>query len=193
MAIVGRIAGSQLWRASKDLPFQLLLIKGLRLCCSGSGVGGIIPVVPAAVRWPLTAESLCELARRWFWHGGPTNYLFSVLVGRLCVPFPSAGREKPESFVAFRLACHGTVSLPRLCRPVLCRAHWRNCQVFTRAGLALFFDLTAVSLWLQAMFFLPLFVFGLSRMRLGLIRCQQESTLFLKKGLRTRALTGSGQ
>ena len=56
-----------------------------------------------------SAESLCELARRWFWHGGPTNYLFSVLVGRLCVPFPTAGREKPKSFVAFRLACHGTV------------------------------------------------------------------------------------
>ena len=124
-----------------------------------------------------SAESLCELARRWFWHGGPTNYLFSVLVGRLCVPFPSAGREKPKSFVAFRLACHGTVSLPRLCRPVLCRANWRNSQVFTRAGLALFFDLTAVSQWLQAMsFFLPLFVFGPSRMRIGLIRCQQHCT-----------------
>jgi hypothetical protein len=105
-----------------------------------------------------------------------------VLVGRLCVPFPSAGREKPKSFVAFRLACHGTVSLPRLCRPVLCRAHWRNCQVFTRAGLALFFDLTAVSLWLQAMFFLPLFVFGLSRMRLGRLRCLQP--------LHTRVGTG---
>ena len=124
-----------------------------------------------------SAESLCELARRWFWHGGPTNYLFSVLVGRLCVPFPTAGREKPKSFVAFRLACHGTVSLPRLCRPVLCRAHWRNSQVFTRAGLALFFDLTAVSQWLQAMFFLPLFVFGLSRMRLGLIRRQQQQQI----------------
>ncbi len=30
-----------------------------------------------------------------------------------------------------------------------------------RAGLALFFDLTAVSLWLQAMFFLPLLFSGL--------------------------------
>ncbi len=84
MAIAGRIAGSQLWRASKDLPFQLLLIKGLRLCCSGSGVGDITPVVPTAVGWSLTAESLCELARRWFWHSGPTNYLFLlVMFGRL--------------------------------------------------------------------------------------------------------------
>ena len=176
MAIVGRIARSQLRRASKDLPFQLLLMTGLLLCCSGSGVGDIIPVVPAAVSWPLAAESLCELARRWFWHSCPTNYLFSVLVGRLRVPFPSAGLEKLEKFVDFRLACHGTVSLPRLCRPVLRRAHWRKCPVFTRAGLALFFDLTAVSLWLQAMFFLPLSVFGPSRMRLGLIRCQQHCT-----------------
>ena len=91
------------------------------------------------------------------------------------MPLPSAGRERTRSFVAFRLAGHGTVSLPRLCRPVLCRAHWRNSPVFTRAGLALFFDLTAVSLWLQAMFFLPLFGFGLSRMRLGLIRCLQHN------------------
>ena len=61
MAIVGRIAGSQLRRASKDLPFQLLLIKGLRLCCSGSGVGGIIPVVPAAVRWSLPRSRSASL------------------------------------------------------------------------------------------------------------------------------------
>ena len=81
MAIVGRIAGSQLRRASKDLPFQLLLIKGLRLCCSGSGVGDIIPVVPAAVRWSLTAESVYELARRWFWHSGLTTSYQSVMVG----------------------------------------------------------------------------------------------------------------
>ena len=40
-----------------------------------------------------SAESLCELARRWFWHGGPTNYLFSVLVGRLCVLFPRLVEE----------------------------------------------------------------------------------------------------
>lgn len=61
MAIVGRIAGSQLRRECKDLPFQLLLIKGLRLCCSGSGVGGIIPVVPAAVRWSLPRSRSASL------------------------------------------------------------------------------------------------------------------------------------
>ena len=61
MAIVGRIAGSQLRRECKDLPFQLLLIKGLRLCCSGSGVGGIIPVVPATVRWSLPRSRSASL------------------------------------------------------------------------------------------------------------------------------------
>ena len=60
MAIVGRIAGSQIWRASEGLPFQLLLIKGLRLCF-GSGVGGIIPVVPAAVRWSLPRSRSASL------------------------------------------------------------------------------------------------------------------------------------
>ena len=93
MEIVGRIAGSQLRRASKDLPFQLLLIKGLRLCCSGSGVGGIIPVVPAAVRWSLAAESLCELARRWFWLSGPTNYLWCWLGDFECLFLRLVGKN----------------------------------------------------------------------------------------------------